>query len=91
MEGSHFNYGGHGVPTCRSSQRNPGSGRAGFGIHVPQFQIHQGRQMSDAVSVFSAVLLALVWALGWVDEVGPKRVTLCSDCRCPGHAERREV
>ena len=24
-------------------------------------------------------MLALVWTLGWVEEVGPKRVILCSD------------
>ena len=29
--------------------------------------------------VFSAEMLALVWTLGWVEEVGPKRVIVCSD------------
>lgn len=35
-------------------------GRAEFGIHVPRFRIHQGRRLSDGVSVFSAEMLALV-------------------------------
>ena len=59
--------------------RDPDSGRTGFGIHIPPFQIHQGRRLSDGASVFSAEMLPLVWALGWVEEVGPKMVTLCSD------------
>ena len=37
------------------------------------------RRLSEGVSVFTAELMAIVWALEWVEEVQPGQVVVCSD------------
>ena len=53
---------------------DPNSKRVGFTVHIPSLQITQSRRLS----VFTSEVVALLWALNWV-EVRPQQVIICSD------------
>ncbi|KAJ8348955.1 hypothetical protein SKAU_G00275440 [Synaphobranchus kaupii] len=55
--------------------KDPASGRTGFALHIPKLQIIQGRRLTDRVTE----IVALLWALEWVGEVGVDKAVLCSD------------
>lgn len=59
--------------------RNPDSKRVGFGMYVPDVNLCQSRRLTDGTSIFSAELVALLWALWWVEEGGWKDVVICTD------------
>ena len=37
------------------------------------------RRLSEGVSVYTTELLAIIWAMQWVEEVRPGPVVICSD------------
>ena len=41
--------------------------------------IHQLQRISNNVSFFTTELVAILWALGWVEEVRPGKIIICSD------------
>jgi len=61
--------------------RDPVSGRAGFGVYVEQLglEISISRRISNGSSVLTAELMAILWALWWIEEVKPREVIICSD------------
>jgi len=59
--------------------RDPVSRRAGFGVYVAQLNLWSGLRITDGSSVFATELLAILWALWWVEDVKPDRVLICSD------------
>lgn len=59
--------------------RDPETGRVGCGFYVPQIQLRQCYRLPDRLSVFTAELCALLWALLWVESNGEERVVICSD------------
>ena len=59
--------------------KNLNNGKAAIGISIPQLQIQQGKRISNHVSVFTTELVAILWALGWVEEVRPGKIIICSD------------
>lgn len=58
---------------------DPESSRAGFGMYVSQLGVKIGHRVSDGVSVFATELLAILWALWWIEDSRPCRVIICSD------------
>lgn len=58
---------------------DPASRRASFAMYIPRLRLTQGRRLSEGVSVFTSEVLAIIWALEWVEEVRPQQVVICSD------------
>lgn len=42
----------------------------GFGMYIPHVHICHSRRLPDGISIFPAELVALLWALWWVEEGG---------------------
>ena len=59
--------------------REPDSKRAGFGVYVEQLDIKFSVRISDESSVFTAELMAILWALRWVEETKAREAVICSD------------
>lgn len=57
--------------------KNLDDGKAAIGLSIPQLQIQHGKRISN--HVFTAELVAILWALGWVEEVRPGKLIICSD------------
>lgn len=58
---------------------NPLDGKAAIGISIPQLCIKQGFRLSDNMTAFYIELVAILWALGWLEGQTPGRNVLCSD------------
>ena len=58
---------------------DPNSKRVGFAVHIPSLQITQSRRLPNGVSVFTSEMVALIWAVNWVEEVRPQQAIICSD------------
>ena len=59
--------------------RDPVSGRAGFWMHVEQLGVKIGRRISNGSSVFTSEVMAILWALRWIEETRPRELIICSD------------
>ena len=59
--------------------RDPESGKAGFAFVIPKLGVSVSKRLSVGVSVFTTELMAIMWALKWVEEVKPSQVVICSD------------
>lgn len=59
--------------------RNPESKKVGFGLYVPYFHVRQCHRLPDGLSIFTAELVAIIWALRWVEEGGVEKAIICSD------------
>ena len=59
--------------------RDPDSRRAGFGVYVEQYELEFSVRISNESSVFTAELMAILWALWWVEEAKVREVIICSD------------
>ncbi len=59
--------------------KNLNNGKAAVGISILQSEIQHGKRISDHVSVFTTELVAILWALGWVENVRPGKIIICSD------------
>ena len=59
--------------------RDPVRRRAGFGVYIEQLEIKLVVRITDESSVFTTELVAILWALGWVERERPKEVLICSD------------
>ena len=55
------------------------SGKTGLGVYVASSRSRQSVRTSDHLSVFSVELLAILWALDWVEENKPPKSIICSD------------
>ena len=58
---------------------DPESGAAGFGIFVEQLGYGFNKRVTNKSSVFTAELLAILWALWWTEDLNISRVLICSD------------
>ena len=67
------------VQIYTDGSKDPGSGRTGFGMYVEERQIQQSIRITDHASVFTAELLAILWAMWWIEEVKPAKSLICSD------------
>ena len=38
-----------------------------------------GRRISNGSSVFTSEVMAILWALRWIEETRPREVIICSD------------
>ena len=59
--------------------RGPISGRAGFGVYLEQLGVKICRHISNGSSVLTSELMAILWALRWIEETRPREVVICSD------------
>ena len=59
--------------------KDPESGKTGLGVYVASSRSRQSVRTSDHLSVFSVELLAILWALDWVEENKPPKSIICSD------------
>ena len=59
--------------------RDPESRRAGFGVYVAQLDLRIRIRISDESSVFTTELMAILWALRWVEKTKARGVVICSD------------
>ncbi len=50
-----------------------------FNRNSPHVQICQSRRLPDGISIFTAELVTLLWALWWVEERGLGKIILCTD------------
>lgn len=48
----------------------PNTGRTGFGLGVPSFNISVNRRTSDHLSAYSVEMLAIAIASQWIEKVG---------------------
>ncbi|XDV13832.1 hypothetical protein PO909_002158 [Leuciscus waleckii] len=59
--------------------RDPESKKVGFGLYIPHFHVRQCHRLPDGLSIFTAELVAIIWALRWVEERGVEKAIICSD------------
>ena len=59
--------------------KNPGNEHVGIGVVIPEFNVYISKRISDWLSVFTSEVVAIIFALQWVDEIKPERVVICSD------------
>ena len=58
---------------------DPVNGRSGFGVYVEKLGMKIGRRISNGSSVLAAELMAILWALWWIEEASPREALICSD------------
>lgn len=59
--------------------RDPESRKVGFGLYVPHIHLRQCCRLPDGLSIFTAELVAILWALHWLEEGGEEKAIICSD------------
>ena len=59
--------------------KDPESGKVAFGISIPEIGYKKGCRISDRLSVFTAELVAVLWALRWVEDNKQEHSVICSD------------
>ena len=59
--------------------KDPESGKESFGVTIPELRIKKGHRISDQMSVFTAEMLALLWALWMIEDNKPDNSVICSD------------
>ena len=59
--------------------RDPVRKRAGFGVYIEGVEVEHSVRITDESSVFTTELMALLWALRWVERERPREVIICSD------------
>ncbi|XP_030285229.1 uncharacterized protein LOC115588649 [Sparus aurata] len=55
------------------------SGRVAVGISIPEIGYKKGYRISDHMSVFTAEMVAVLWALRWIEENKQGNSIICSD------------
>lgn len=50
-----------------------------LGIDIPRMGYKKGCRIPDHMSVFAAEMMAVLWALRWVEENKQGRSLICSD------------
>ena len=75
LKGKWANY----IQIYTDGSKNLNNSKAAIGISIPQLQIQHGKRISNHMSVFTAELVAILWALGWVEEVRQGKIIICSD------------
>ena len=55
------------------------SGKVAFGISIPEIGYKKGCRIPDRLSVFTAELVAVLWALRWVEDNKQEHSVICSD------------
>jgi ribonuclease HI len=53
--------------------------KIGVSFIVPEFHITVGKRTSNNISVYTREMLAILFAMQWVEEIRPLRVIICSD------------
>ncbi|XP_028297352.1 uncharacterized protein LOC114459224 [Gouania willdenowi] len=59
--------------------KDPRSGKAGLGVYIMNYEIGKSMRVSDYVSVFTTELLAIRWALDWIERNKPEMSYIYSD------------
>ena len=61
--------------------REPESGKAGFGVYITQLDLRISQRITNERSVFTTELLAMLWALWWIEDVKKhiSETLICSD------------
>ena len=59
--------------------REPESGKAGFGVYITQLDLRISQRITNERSVFTTELLAMLWALWWIEDVKISETLICSD------------
>ena len=70
---------GHKVIIYTDGSRDPVRRRAGFGVYIEQLELKYSIRITDESSVFTTELMAILWALRWVERERPNQVIICSD------------
>ncbi len=69
------------VQIYTDGSKDPVSGKtAVVSVYIPLFKIKMSKRTSDHISVFTAVLIALLLALEWIEEIQPTKAVICTDC-----------
>lgn len=50
-----------------------------FGVSIPEIGYKKGCRIPDHMSVFTAELAAVLWALKWVEDHKQEHSVICSD------------
>ena len=58
-------------------------------MYVEQLGVKIGRRISNGSSVFTSELMAVLWALRWIEESRPREVIICSDSAAALEALRK--
>ena len=59
--------------------QGPRTGKSGFAFCIAELDVIKYKRLSEAVSVYTTELLAIIWAMQWAEEVRPGPVVICSD------------
>ena len=51
--------------------QDPRTGKSGFAFCIPDLDVSRHKRLSEGVSVYTTELLAITWAMQWVEEVRP--------------------
>ena len=72
------NWGNH-LQIYTDGAQDPKTGKSGFAFVIPHLEIVKSRRLSEGVSVYTTELMAIIWALQWVEEVKSSQTVICSD------------
>ncbi|XP_028312185.1 uncharacterized protein LOC114469134 isoform X1 [Gouania willdenowi] len=59
--------------------KDPRSGKAGLGVYIMNYETGKSMRVFDYVSVFTTALLAIRWALDWIERNKPEMSYIYSD------------
>jgi len=59
--------------------KDPESGKVAFGTSIPKLGYKKGYRIPDYFSVFTAELMAVLWAVRWVEDNKREYSVICSD------------
>lgn len=71
-------WGGH-LQIYTDGSKDPESGKVAFGISIPEIGYKKGCRIPDHLSVFTAELVAVLWAVRWVEDNKREYSVICSD------------
>lgn len=71
-------WGGH-LQIYTDGSKDPESGKGAFGISIQEIGYKKGWRIPDHMSVFTAELVAVLWAVRWVEDNKREYSVKCSD------------
>jgi len=74
----HERYGYY-VHVFTDGSKNPENGKTSCAFYIPELKIKVFKRLTDHLSVYAAEMMAIMFALQWIEEVKPMRILICSD------------
>lgn len=66
------------VQVYTDASKNLGN-KVGIAVIVPEFNTKIGKMITEGVSVYTGEMLAIMFALQWIEDTRPLRAIICSD------------